>query len=201
MPNYFNNVFTILHGFQNGELSRDDALLFNGVVFRHAYPKIASRIIKFNKLWKPEAHPIFVLEQLQPSSLKGLSSSLSIKVDHFVAVPLRSDYGVPLPQAALDTPKYKCTVSLEDVPKWVQAFTSAYRKLEKELLNVAKNGVRTSPFRSKDITAIMETIFVWKIFLSSEFLQTILRIALPSNSQVDEIDQSIGGDEYARTCF
>ncbi|KAI0341336.1 hypothetical protein BDW22DRAFT_1358830 [Trametopsis cervina] len=82
---YFTNILTLLRGFQNGELRPNDVLWFNAIIVRHVYPKVASRILKFNKLWTPEAHPVSILEQFEPSSLNSADFPLHIKTSPFVA--------------------------------------------------------------------------------------------------------------------
>lgn len=89
MSNYFTNIFTLLRGFHNDELGPNDVLRFNAIIVRHVCPKVASRILKFNKLWTPEAHPVSILEQFEPSSLDS-ADPLHIKTNPFVAGVLRN---------------------------------------------------------------------------------------------------------------
>ncbi|KAI0037528.1 hypothetical protein FA95DRAFT_1614093 [Auriscalpium vulgare] len=175
---HFQDVFTVIRDFQSSALPDTgvNVARFCWHYLSHGYPKIASRMLNLYRKQVWGRHPIAVLEsRLESGEPFTQSEPWTIHVNGDITLEKLQEYGVPRPSEKLDAATY--TVTAEEVPKWIKAFTSTYRELEKLFL------IGQSPFSEKstfkdppaqsDIAAAMLGIECLRGFLHSNFLKVL----------------------------
>ncbi|KAI0050083.1 hypothetical protein FA95DRAFT_1556004 [Auriscalpium vulgare] len=173
---HLEDVFAIIKDFQSGACpsTGNNQALFCALYLSHGYPKIAGRMLHLYKRQLWGKHPIDVLESRlisgEPFTLTQ-GRPWTVYVNSAATLAKLQKYGISRPSQA-DTVAY--SVTAEEVPKWIRAFTSTYREIEGKLLNADRKSYKY-PADVRDIGSAVIPLECLRGFLDSNFLRDLLQ--------------------------